>query len=86
MIEYEKREYLAQHIILSTTSICLGSKIKDLTTAQDMWTKIKANTTMKSTLYLLDAEDQLTSMKLQDNDDPKTHLLLNTEIAEGGQR
>ena len=31
--EYEKREYLAQHIILSTTSTCLGEKIKDLTSA-----------------------------------------------------
>ena len=35
--------------------------------------KVKANATMKSTLYLIDVEDQLTSMKLQDNDDPKTH-------------
>ena len=26
IIEYEKREYLAQHIILSTTSIRLGAK------------------------------------------------------------
>ena len=29
---------------------------------------------MKSTLFLLDAEDQLTSMKLPDNEDAKTHL------------
>ena len=28
MIEFEKKEYLAQHIILSTTSIHLGVKIK----------------------------------------------------------
>ena len=34
--EYEKREYLAQHIILSTTSTCLGAKIKDLTSAAEM--------------------------------------------------
>jgi len=32
---------------------------------------------MKSTLYILDAEDQLLSMKLGENEDPKTHL---TEI------
>ena len=30
--------------------------------------------TSKSTLHLLDAEDQLASMKLADNDDLKTHL------------
>ena len=35
--EFEKWEYLAQHIILSTTSTHLGAKIKDLTSAEDMW-------------------------------------------------
>ena len=74
MIEFEKKEYLAQHIILLTMSVRLGAKIKDLDSAKDMWMKVKADATMKSTLYLIDAEDQLTSMKLQDNDDPKTHL------------
>src|SRR5271168_5666090 len=29
--EYERHEYLAQHVILSTTSTRLGSKIKNLT-------------------------------------------------------
>jgi len=33
LIEYEKREYLAQHILLSTTSTRLGAKIKDRTQA-----------------------------------------------------
>ena len=28
----------------------------------------------KSTLHSLDAEDQLASMKLADNNDPQTHL------------
>ena len=74
MIEFEKKEYLAQHIILSTMSVRLGAKIKDLDSAEDMWTKVKADATTKSTLYLIDVEDQLTSMKLQDNDNPKTHL------------
>jgi len=74
LADLEKKEYLAQHIILSTTSICLGSKIKDLTSAKDMWEVLKADATMKSTLYLLDAKDQLSSMKLSENKDPKTHL------------
>ena len=72
---FEKREYLAQHIILSTTSIRLGAKIKSLNSAKAMWDIVKADTTTKSTLYILDAEDQLTSMKLEENNDPKTHLL-----------
>ena len=63
IIKFEKREYLAQHIILLTTSVHLGGKIKQLNTAQAMWKIVKADTTTKSTLYLLDAEDQLSTMK-----------------------
>jgi gag-polypeptide of LTR copia-type len=74
IIEFEKREYLAHHILVSTTSTCLATKIKALPTAKEMWNTIKDDATSKSTLYLLDAEDQLSSMKLMDNDDPKTHL------------
>jgi gag-polypeptide of LTR copia-type len=44
-----------------------------MTSAEDMWKVVKADTTMRSTLYLLDAEDQLCSMKLSDNDDSKAH-------------
>ena len=74
MIEFEKKEYLAQDIILSTTSIHLGAKIKDLDMAKAMWKIVKADTTTKSTLYMLDAEDQLSTMKINDNKDTKTHL------------
>ena len=74
IIDYNKREYLAQHIILSTTSTCLGNKIKNLKTSHDMWDAVKADATTKSTLFLLDTEDQLASMKLTENDDPKAHL------------
>jgi gag-polypeptide of LTR copia-type len=74
IIEFEKREYLARHILMSTISTCLMTKIKALPTAKKMWNTIKDDATSKSTLYLLDAEDQLSSMKLMDNDDPKTHL------------
>ena len=72
--EYEKQEYLVQHIILSTTSTCLGSKIKDLETVKEMWDTIKNDATTKSMLYLIDAEDQLSSMKLANNVNSKAHL------------
>ena len=39
-----------------------------------MWDVVTADATKKSTLFILDAEDQLSSMKLEDNDDPKTYL------------
>ena len=35
---------------------------------------VKANATTKRTLFLLDAEDQLASMKLTNNSDLQTHL------------
>ena len=73
-MDFDKRKYLVQHVILSTTSMCLGVKIKDLKTAKEMWDLVKADATTKITLYLLDMEDQLASMKLSDNNDPKTHL------------
>ena len=74
IVDYDKWEYLAQHIILSTTLTRLGLKIKNLKTAMEMWDMVKADATTKSTFFLLDAEDQLASMKLADNTDPKTHL------------
>src|SRR5271155_4088072 len=74
IIEFEKKEYFARHILLSTTSTCLGARVKDLKTAEAMWKVIMDDATSKSTLYLLDVEDQLSSMKLPDNDNPKTHL------------
>ena len=55
---------------------CLGAKIKDLSSAdsEDMWKIVKDDATKKSTLHLLDAEEQLQSMKLNDNEDSKAHL------------
>ena len=49
-------------------------KDKGLKTAKAMWKVIKEDTTLKSTLFILDAEDQLTTMKLANDDDPETHL------------
>ena len=75
IINYDKHEYLAQHIILSKTSTHLGNKIKNLKTSHDMWDVVKVDATTKSTLFLLDAEDQLASMKLAENDNPKVYLM-----------
>ena len=60
--DFEKKEYLAQHVILSTTSTRLGVKIKSLKFAKEMWYVVTADAMTKSTLYILDAEDQLSSM------------------------
>ena len=52
--DYDKKEYLAQHIILSTTSMWLRIKLKSLKTAKEMWDIVKMDATSKSTLYILD--------------------------------
>ena len=74
IMDFDKREYLAQHVILLTTSMCLGVKIKSLKTAKEMWAQVTADITTKNTLFIPNAEDQSSAMKLEDNDDPKTHL------------
>ena len=74
IIDYNKHEYLAQHIILSTTSTYLGNKIKNLKTSHNMWDAVKVDTMTRSTLFLLNAEDQLASIKLAENDNLKAHL------------
>ena len=63
-----------QHVILSTTSTCLGVNLKALKSAKEMWEVVMMDATSKSTLFIPDAEDQLSAMKLADNDDPKEHL------------
>ena len=40
-----------------------------------MWDTVKVDTMTKSTLFLLDAEDQLASMKFVENNNPKVHLV-----------
>ena len=69
-----KTQIFCTTFILLTTSTHPGMKIKDLKTAKEMWDIVKTNATMKSTLYLLDTEDELASMNLGDTEDLKTHL------------
>ena len=39
--DYNKHKYLTQHVIFSTTSTCLGNKIKNLKTSHHMWDAVK---------------------------------------------
>ena len=65
---------MAKHVILSTTSVRIGMKIKSLTTVKEMWDEVKKDATSKSTLYLMDVECQLEGMRLVESSDPKSHL------------
>ena len=53
IVDYDKREYLAQHVILSTTSLQLRIKLKSLKTMKEMWNVVEMDATSKSTLYIL---------------------------------
>jgi len=47
---------------------------RGLTTAKEMWDVVKAEAMTKSTLNILNAEEQLANMKLYDDEDSQTHL------------
>ena len=72
--EYERKSYYAQHVILSSVSPRLGSLIKNMKSAKEMWEAVKEDSTKKSTLHIIDAEEQLAAMRCQDSSDPVTHL------------
>src|ERR1700683_841748 len=55
--DYEWNEARAKHIILSTTSPCLSSKIKNLTTAKAMWDAVLVDISNKSTLQQINILD-----------------------------
>jgi len=48
-------------------------KIKNLTTAKEMWDVVITDTITKSMLFLIDMEDQLATMQCHDDPDMKTH-------------
>ena len=72
--EYEQKEYLTRHIILTTVSPRLFATIKDKTSSADMWITVKADATAKTELHQIDTRRQLHQKKCGENDDMKAHL------------
>ena len=66
--------YLTQHMILSTISTRVETKIVGLMSAKEMWKVVEADAKLKSALSILDNNSQLSSIKLQRNVDPEAHL------------
>ena len=73
--DYEWNEAHAKHIILSTTSPRLSSKIKAFATAKEMWDAVKADVSNKSMLQQIDILEQLQEMHCSENADADAHLL-----------
>ena len=82
IIEHEKRDYLAQHMILLTISTRLEMKVMSLMLAMGMWDVVKADATSTAMIPILDAESQLSSMKLQEDEDPENHLVETKEYSQ----
>ena len=74
MDDYEKNEAYVKHIILSSTSPCLSSKIKNELTAKKMWDAVVTDVKNKCTLQQLDLLELLQSMRLDKGSDATTHL------------
>jgi len=62
ILEYEQKEFLAQHLILSSTSPHLSQKILNLTSAKEMWDAVKLDATTKSSLHQVDVLNQFKKM------------------------
>jgi hypothetical protein len=73
-MEYEQKKYLAQHLILSSTSPCLSQKLLQLTTVKAMWDDVKLNVTAKSLLHQINILNRLQTMKCSSSLDLETHL------------
>jgi len=72
--DFDKKEYLAQHVILSTTSARIGVKIKDLKSAKEMWNTVTSDATTKSTLFILSELKQHFQLMLQRHENLRNHI------------
>ena len=72
--EYDQKEYLARHILLTSISPRLLASIKTLETSALMWNAIKADATSKTELHQIDTLKRLHQKKCSENDSVKTHL------------
>ena len=50
--------------------------------ARGMWDVVKADATFMTTIPILDAESQHSSIKLQEDEDPETHLVETKEYSQ----
>lgn len=74
--DYEKNKAYTKHIILSSTSPCLSSKIKNELTTGKMWSAVVTDVKNKSTLQQLD----LHSVQLNIHDIYVNNMLIKCRI------
>jgi hypothetical protein len=74
IMEYEQKEYLAQHLILSSTLLHLSQKLLQHITVKAMWDDIKLNATTKSSLHQVNILNRLQPIKCPSSLGSKIHL------------
>ena len=74
MDTYEQKEAMCKHILMSSVSPCLCSKIKSLVTPNEMGAAISTDVKNKLTLQKMDVRRLLEAMKLAENLDATTHV------------
>ena len=72
--EYEQKEYLARHIILTSISPRLFATVKGMDSAAKMWDAVKADATASTELHQIDTLQRLQQKKCGESDDMKAHL------------
>src|ERR1700722_16772045 len=71
---YNKHQYLAKHMLLTSVSPRLSTLIMPLATAKEMWDQIKNDATKKSKLCQVDTRRRLQESQCEEADDMPTHL------------
>jgi hypothetical protein len=71
--DFDQREYMARHVILSTVSPRLASLIKSKTAAE-MWSTVKLDATSKSKMHEVDTKRQLQELRCDEGAEVKEHL------------
>ena len=74
MDTYEQNEAMCKHILVSSVSPHLCSKIKSLTTPNGMWVAVCVNVKNKSILQKMGVKQLLKAMKLVKNSDATAHV------------
>ena len=71
---YKQNEALCKHILMSSVSPCLCSKIKTLMTPNNMWVVICTDVKNKSILQKMDVKCLFEYVKLTENSDAAAHV------------
>ena len=77
--EYERKEYMAQHILKSTLPIRLVALTRSKN-ASSIWTAIKDDATKRDVVYQVEIRRKMLALRCDDGSDMKAHLTKLSEL------